>query len=102
MKTLTFDVKRMIGTTWQHAVREKKRNFCKRGTCLFRNHGRYDMAEKYLRQSMYARVEEARSQWIMDDSEIRVCVCPLLMVIQSQVNGHHRVIKNKQIEPFLD
>lgn len=27
MKTLTFDVKRMVGTTWQHAVRKKKEIF---------------------------------------------------------------------------
>lgn len=34
MKSSTLDSKLMIGTTYQHVVREKKRIFCKRGTCF--------------------------------------------------------------------
>lgn len=42
---------------------------------------------------MYARVEEVRSQWIMDDSEVRACV------YVPSVDGDTKPSKRAIIEP---
>lgn len=55
-----------------HFVVEKEKTVFVRGErVLFRNDGTYNMSGKdtIIRQSSYARVEEVKSQWIMNDSE---------------------------------